>query len=278
MAAAEMSFWEHLGALRDVLLRIAAVVLGLGIAAFCLMPWIFDHVILAPCDGDFILYRALSGIHGDGAWIPDLSGAKPFHVDIINIELASQFFIHMSASVWLAFILAFPFVLYQLWGFVAPALYPAERRHARSAFLFGNVMFYLGMAVGYFIVFPLALRFLADYQLSERIANTVSLTSYMDSFFMLVLMMGLVFELPLLAWLLGRMGLLRRPFFKRYRKFAAVGILVLAGVITPTSDLFTLLVVFIPIYALWEASALLVPRGKDKPSDDQNQKTPQSPT
>lgn len=270
-----MSFWEHLGALRDVLLRVAAVVLGLGIVAFCFMPWIFEHVILAPCDGDFILYRALSGIHGDGSWIPDLSGAKPFHVEIINIELASQFFIHMSASVWLAFIFAFPFVLYQLWGFVSPALYPNEKRHAGQAFLFGNIMFYMGMAVGYFIVFPLALRFLADYQLSERIANTVSLTSYMDSFFMLVLMMGLVFELPLLAWLLGKMGLLRRPFFSRYRKFAAVGILVLAGVITPTSDLFTLFVVFIPIYALWEASALLVPRG-DKPKADGD--TPDAPS
>lgn len=259
--SAEMSFWEHLGALRDVLLRISAVVLGVAIAAFCLMPWIFDHVILAPCDDGFVLYRALSGLHGDGAWIPDLSADKPFEVEIINIELASQFFIHMSASVWLAFVVSFPFVLYQLWGFVSPALYPNEKRHARGAFLFGNLMFYLGMAVGYLVVFPLALRFLADYRLSERIANTVSLTSYMDTFFMLVLMMGLVFELPLLAWLLGKMGLLKREFFGRYRKYAAVGILVLSGVITPTSDLFTLFVVFIPIYALWEASALLVPKG-----------------
>ncbi|MCM1452684.1 MAG: twin-arginine translocase subunit TatC [Clostridium sp.] len=260
----EMSFWEHLGALRDVLLRISAVVLGVGIAAFCFMPWIFDHIILAPCDGDFILYRALGCIRGDGAWIPDMSAERPFHVEIINIELASQFFIHMSASVWLAFIISFPFVLYQLWGFVSPALYAHEKRNARGAFLFGNLMFYLGMAVGYFIVFPLALRFLADYQLSDRIANTVSLTSYMDAFFMLVLMMGLMFELPLLAWLLGKMGLLKRPFFKRYRKYAAVGILVISGIITPTSDLFTLFVVFIPIYALWEASALLVPKGKDE--------------
>lgn len=262
--SAEMSFWEHLGALRSVLLRISVIVLGVAIAAFCFMPWIFDHVILAPCGGDFVLYRALSAVHGDGAWIPDLSGAEPFRVEIINIELASQFFVHMSASVWLAFVVSFPFVLYQLWGFVAPALYPQEKRHAREAFFFGNFMFYLGMAVGYFIVFPLALRFLADYQLSERIANTVSLTSYMDTFFMMVLMMGLVFELPLLAWLLGRMGLLRRSFFKRYRKYAAVAILVLSGVITPTSDLFTLFVVFIPVYALWEASALLVPRADAK--------------
>lgn len=265
----EMSFWEHLGALRDVLLRISVAVLAVGVAAFCFMPWIFNNVILAPCDDSFALYRLLNGLHGDGAWIPDLSAEKPFEVQIINIELASQFFIHMSASIWLAFIISFPFVLYQLWGFVSPALYEHEKRHARGAFLFGNIMFYLGMAVGYFVVFPLALRFLADYQLSDRIANTVSLTSYMDTFFMLVLMMGLMFELPLLAWLLGKMGLLKREFFSRYRKYAAVGILVVCGIITPTSDLFTLFVVFIPIYGLWEASALLVPRSASKESEKQ---------
>lgn len=248
--------------MRNVLLRISVAVVAVGIVAFCFMPWIFENVILAPCDSDFILYRLLSGLRGDGAWIPDLSGDRPFDVQIISIELASQFFIHMSASIWVAFIITFPFVLYQLWGFVSPALYAHEKKNARGAFLFGNIMFYLGMAVGYFIVFPLAFRFLADYQLSERIANTVSLTSYMDAFFMLVLMMGLMFELPLLAWLLGKMGLLKREFFKRYRKYAIVGILVISGIITPTSDLFTLFVVFIPIYALWEASALLVPRAE----------------
>lgn len=258
MAASEMSFWGHLDALRIVLMRIAMVVIALAIAAFCFMPWIFDHVITAPCTDDFPLYHALSFVRGDGAWIPDM-GSTGFHVELINIELASQFMVHMSASLWLAFIVAFPIVIWQLWTFVAPGLYPHERQGAGKAFLAGNFMFYLGMAVGYFVVFPLALRFLADYQLSDRIANTVSLTSYMDTFFMLVLMMGLVFELPLLAWLLGRMGLLRRSFFSRYRKYAAVGILVLAGVITPTSDLMTLFMVFLPVYALWEASALLVP-------------------
>lgn len=253
-----MSFWGHLDALRMVLMRIGMVVIALAIVAFCFMPWIFDHVITAPCTDDFPLYHALSFVRGDGAWIPDMSDTR-FQIELINIELASQFMVHMSASIWLAFIVAFPIVIWQLWTFVSPGLYPHERRGAGRAFLAGNLMFYLGMAVGYFVVFPLALRFLADYQLSDRIANTVSLTSYMDTFFMLVLMMGLVFELPLLAWLLGRMGLLRRSFFTRYRKYAAVGILVLAGVITPTSDLMTLFMVFVPVYALWEASAWLVP-------------------
>ncbi|MDE6693137.1 MAG: twin-arginine translocase subunit TatC [Muribaculaceae bacterium] len=252
-----MSFWAHLDALRKVLVRIAIVLAVLAVVFFAFMPWIFDHVITAPCNGSFPIYRMLGIIKGDGQWLPDLSG-DDFHVELINIELASQFFVHMSASWWAAFVVGFPIIIYLLWGFVAPGLYPQERKGARKAFLFGNVMFYLGMAVGYFIVFPVALRFLADYQLSDKIANTVSLTSYMDTFYTLVLMMGLLFELPLLAWMLGRMGILKRSFFNRYRKYAIVAILVLAAIVTPTSDIFTLAIVIVPIYALWEASALLI--------------------
>jgi len=259
MSQGEMSFWGHLDALRHVLVRIAIIIVVFTIVFFIYMPWIFDHVITAPCSGDFIMYRLLGFIHGDGTWIPDMSAPEDFHVDLINIELASQLFVHISASCWLAFIVAFPFVIYQLWTFISPGLYEHEKRGARKAFLMGNLMFYLGMAVGYFIVFPLALRFLADYKLSESIANTVSLTSYIDTFFMLVLMLGLVFELPLLAWLLGKMGLLRRSFFKRYRKHAIAAIVILSGMITPTSDVFTLMMVFVPVYMLWEASAWLVP-------------------
>ena len=171
--------------------------------------------------------------------------------------------IHMSSSLWAAFIVGFPIVVYLLWQFVAPGLYEKEKRGARIAFLFGNLMFYLGMAVGYFLVFPLAVRFLADYQLSTAIVQTVSLTSYMDAFYTLVLSMGIVFELPLVAWLLGKIGILHRDFFTTYRRHAIVALLIVAAVITPTGDVMTLAIVFFPIYTLWEASALLVPKGGD---------------
>lgn len=194
-----MSFWGHLGALRKVVVRIVILVAVLACAFFAYMPWIFDHVIIAPCQGDFPFYRMLSMVQGDGQWLPDMSVGNEFHVKLINIELASQFFVHMSASWMCAMVVSFPFIIYQIWTFVSPGLYPNERRGARKAFLFGNVMFYLGMAVGYFMVFPLTLRFLADYHLSDNIENTLSLTSYMDSFYMLVLMMGVLFELPLLS-------------------------------------------------------------------------------
>lgn len=253
-----MTFWDHLGALRSVLLKIALLVGALTCVFFACMPWLFERVVLAPASGSFPAYRALSAIAGDGMLAPDLSGAD-FSVELINIELASQFMVHMSASMWAAVVAAFPAAVYLLWDFVAPGLYPSERRGAGQAFVAGTAMFYLGMAAGYFAVFPIALRFLADYHLSDRIANTVSLTSYMDTFYMILFMMGLLFELPLAAWLLGKAGLIDRSFFGRYRRHAICGILALAAMLTPTSDIFTLLIVFLPVYALWEASAIVVP-------------------
>lgn len=256
---ADMSFWSHLDALRDVLLKIVVVVMTVGILFFIFMPWIFDNVILAPCRADFPLY-ALFDLIAPG------STPEDFHVDLINIQLASQLFIHLSTSGWLAAVFSFPIIIYLLWTFISPGLYPRERRNSKVAFLFGNVMFYIGVAVGYFLVFPLTLRFLADYQLSDLVPNTITLDSYMDNFLSICLIMGAVFELPLLAWLLGCMGLLTRSFFNKYRRHAIVGLLIVSALITPTGDPFTLFVVFIPIYGLWELSSLLVP--KQKPAED----------
>lgn len=255
----DMSFWEHLGELRGTLFRIAAVVLVFAIAFFFIMRWFFDNVILWPCRPDFPLYSMLSFVQGDGEFLPDMSDSQ-FSLQLINIKLGTQLMTHFSASLWLAIAFSFPIIIYMLWRFVAPALYPHERRGARRAFLFGNVMFYLGTAVGYFIVYPLALRFLSQYQLSDKIVNTITLDSYMDSFYSTILALGIVFELPLLAWMLGRMGLLTRSFFRRYRRHAIVVLMILSAMITPTSDILTLVIVFVPLYLLWEGSALLVPR------------------
>lgn len=258
-----MTFWDHLDDLRGVLARIAVVIAVLGAASFAFMPWIFDHVIMAPCSGNFITYRLFDRLAA-AAGVSDLATDNAFSVDIVSLELTSQLFIHLSASCWTAVMAGFPVIIYLLWGFIAPGLYESERRQARRAFLFGNLMFYLGVACGYFMVFPLAVRFLADYQLSDAIRPIVSLDSYMDNFFMLLIMMGAVFELPLIAWLLGRMGILTRSFFATYRRHAIVALLILAAVITPTGDPFTLILTFIPIYALWELSARLVPAAPTK--------------
>ncbi len=257
-ASGEMPFWDHIDALRSVLVKAALLVVVLAVVLFAVMPDLFDRVILAPCNGDFVLYRLFDRLSAFAGWFPGLSGGD-FHVQVVNINLASQFFIHVSSSFWCALVLGVPALMYLLWDFVSPALYDGERKGVRFAFLLGNVMFFLGVAVGYFVVFPLTLRFLAGYHISEAIANTISLDSYMDNFILIILAMGLVFELPLLAWLLGRLGFISRATFSRYRRHAIVVLLVAAAMITPTGDPLTLFAVFLPVYILWEIAALLVP-------------------
>lgn len=259
----EMSFWDHIDALRSVLIRIVVVLVVVTVGLFCVMPTLFDQVILAPCHGDFVLYRLFERITSSVSWLPQFK-TDGFQVELINIKLASQFFIHMSSSFWLALVLTFPIVLYLFWTFIAPALYPSEKRGVRTAFLIGCLMFFMGVAVGYFIVFPVTLRFLADYHVSQLVPNQISLDSYMDTFLMLIFVMGIIFELPLLAWLLGSLGVLHRDFFRKYRRHAVVVLLALAAIITPTGDPFTLSIVFLPIYLLFELSAYLVPQSVQK--------------
>lgn len=256
----QMSIWSHIDALRNLLLRAAAVLGIFALGTFVVMPWLFDNVVLAPAQGDFFLYKWLGKISTESPLMPDLSPDHDFKLQIININLASQFFTHMSASLWAAVVLAFPILLYLVWQFVSPALYTRERKSFIKVFMFGNLMFYLGIVVGYALVFPITLRFLAEYQLSAQILNQISLDSYMDNFFLLILMMGILFELPLVAWMLGRVGILKREFFAKYRRHAIVVLLIVAAVVTPTGDPFTLMIVFLPIYLLWEVSAVLSPR------------------
>lgn len=254
---AEMTFWGHLDALRKVLFKVAGVIILFTVVAFVFMPTIFDKVILAPCRGDFWLYRIFHNITEAFPTLPqfDISG---FDVKLINIQLSSQLFIHMSLSFWLALVFSFPVVLYLLWTFVKPALYDNEIRGVRRAFVFGNIMFLIGVAVGYFLVFPITLRFLANYQLSELIPNQISLDSYMNTFLSMIFILGIVFEMPLLAWTLSAIGVLHKDFFRRYRRHAVVILLIVAAVITPTSDPFTLAIVFLPLYMLYEFSAIVV--------------------
>ncbi len=253
----EMSFWDHLEELRWTLFRSIIALTVFAVIAFIFMPTLFDKVIMAPCSSDFFLYDFLCRITTSIPFLPDFCDSG-FNVKIINIKLASQFMTHMSASFFMALILTFPYILYEIWKFVQPALYDYEKKNIGLVFLFGTVMFFLGCFVGYSVVFPMTLRFLATYQVSTFIENQLSLDSYMDNFLLLVFLMGVVFELPLVSWMLSRLGILTRSFFKRYRRHAVVVLMVAAAIITPSSDPFTLLVVFIPLYMLYELSAILV--------------------
>jgi sec-independent protein translocase protein TatC len=253
----DMSFWDHLEELRHTLFKIGGVLVVFAIAFFIFMPDIFDNIILAPCKGDFVLYQLFENITKKFPSLPQFS-TEGFKVELININLASQFFIHMTTSLWLAVVFAFPFIVWFLWNFIKPALYENERKGSERAFLLGVTMFFLGVAVGYFVVFPITLRFLAEYKVSELVPNQISLNSYMDNFLMLIFIMGIVFEMPLVAWLLSKMGFLHREFFHNYRRHAVVVLLVLAAFITPTGDPFTLCIVFLPLYLLYELSAYFV--------------------
>lgn len=251
-----LTFWEHLEVLRWSIFRIAIVVVLAMIVVFVAMPHIFTAFVLGPTTSEFFLYKWLSSL-GSLPLLPDFS-AGDFKVDIININVSSQFLIHISTSFWFALIVSFPYVVYEVWKFIAPALYENEKVSVRTAFLFGTVMFYLGCATSYCFVFPFTFRFLAEYQISADVVNQISLNSYMSTFLGMVFIMGLVFELPLLAWLLSKFGLIDRAFLRRYRRHAVAVLLILAAAITPTGDPFTLSIVFLPLYALYELSIKVV--------------------
>ena len=258
----EMSFWDHVGELRKVIFRIGLVLIVCFGGAFCLVPYIFNSVILAPCHHNFILYVWL---HKLGELIGSSSDffMQPYSVRLININLTDQFMTHLNTSFWIACLVCMPLLLWQLWTFVSPALYTREKRYVVTAFSMGTVLFYAGVAVGYFFIFPLTLRFLVNYNLSSEIINTLSFGSYIDNFMMMLLIMGVVFEMPLVTWLLAVFGILKKSMLIKYQRHAIVAIVILAAVITPTGDPFTLTIVSLPLILLYELSILVI-RDKKK--------------
>jgi sec-independent protein translocase protein TatC len=189
-------------------------------------------------------------------------------VDMVNLELTAPFMRHLSTSGWVAVVLICPYILFELWRFVSPALYENEKKNIRWVFMLGSVMFFIGCAIGYMVIFPMTLRFLYTYSLSDIIHNEVSLDSYLDNFITLILILGLVFEMPLISWLLSQVGILKKSFFKNYRRHAIVILLIAAAIITPTGDPFTLSLVFFPLYGLYELSRVFV---KDDPKEDDDE-------
>ena len=254
---AEMTFWDHLDALRRVIFRVLGVWLVLAVVYFLAMPYLFEHVVMAPCQDDFIFYELLRKV-GQNFDLNDEFFTQEFHLSLININLAAPFMIHISTAFWMSVVTATPYLFYEIWRFVKPALYPNERRGVQKALLLGTVMFFVGVLLGYFMVYPLTLRFLSTYQLSSQIENVISLNSYIDNFMMLILCMGLAFELPLITWLLSLLGLVNKTFLRKYRRHAIVIIVVVAAIITPTGDPFTLAIVAIPLYMLYELSIPMI--------------------
>lgn len=248
-----MSFWEHLDVLRGVLIKAVVAVALCSAAAFAFKDEVFS-IILAPRSNTFFTYQLLAQAT---PW-SDGPGVAPFSIRLINTQLAGQFVIHMKMAVCAGLLAASPYVLFLLFRFVAPALYAKERKYALQAATGGYVMFALGVLLCYFLIFPLTLRFLGTYQVSSDVVNAISLTSYTETLLTMCLLMGVVFELPVLCRLLAGLGVLSAATMRRFRKHAVVVILIVAAAITPTSDVFTLLLVGLPVWLLYEASILLV--------------------
>ena len=267
MGTQEMSFWDHLEELRWTLLRVVIALVVFAIGAFIMMPYFFDNIILWPVKGDFFLYQTLCGLSRNMSFLPDFCDTTLTVERMVSIDLTEQFFRHISTSFWVALIFLFPYLLFELWKFISPALYEHEKKNIRWAFLFGSIMFFVGCFVGYSIIFPMAFRFLYSYSLSDVIQNEVRLDSYMSIFLTLILIMGVVFEMPLISWLLSQIGVLKKSFFKKYRRHAIVALLFIAAIITPTGDPFTLSLVFFPMYGLYELSIFFV-KADDPENED----------
>lgn len=250
-----MSFWDHLDVLRGTIWKIALASIVCAVVAFFFKDELFA-VILAPKDDHFITYRFFEKI---SSWIPGSQGMDNFSVQLVNTGLAGQFAIHMKVALYAGLVVASPYTVYLLLRFITPALYDQERRYTYRLVGGGYLMFILGMLLNYFLIFPFTFRFLGTYQVNQEVTNMITLESYMDTLLMLSLMLGILFELPVVCWLLGKLGILTKSFMRRYRRHAIVVILIVAAVITPTSDVFTLTLVSLPIWLLYEASIFFVP-------------------
>ena len=238
-----LTFWDHLDELRSVLIRILVVTALAAVVAFCLKDELFA-IVLAPRSSDFITYRLL--------------GVEPFSISLMNTGLTEQFMIHLRTAFYAGILVALPYTLYLLFRFVSPALYDNERKYATALVTSGYMMFMLGTLLNYLLIFPLTVKFLGTYQVSPDVANMLTIQSYIDTLLMMSLVMGIVFELPVVSWLLGKMGLINARMMSQWRRHAIVAILIVAAIITPTTDAFTLFVVALPIWLLYEVSILIV--------------------
>ena len=236
----EMSFWDHLDELRGTLFH-SVLAIGLLSIIFLCIPKPLFKAVLWPTQADFPLYR-LPGVD--------------FSLSLINIELSAQFFVYMKVAVLCGLVLAFPYIIYELWKFVSPALYDNEKKAIRKAFGLASGLFYLGVAVGYFVVLPVCLMFFVNFSVSDTIVNTISLSSYMSMFTSMVFLIGILFEFPTVILALSSLGIVEKALLRKGRRYAVVAVMVLAALITP-SDPFSMFVLAIPLYGLYELSILL---------------------
>lgn len=254
-AGDEMTFIEHLEELRWNVIRAVGAILVFTIVAFIFIEEIYDKIILAPSRPDFWTYRMLCKI-------ADFTGAQGLCIDKLDFELqsremAGQFTMALLSAVIIGLLFAFPYAFWEVWRFIKPGLKPSERKVSRGAVFYVTTLFLSGVLFGYYIVSPLAINFLANFQLDPRIKNQFDITSYVGLISMLTLACGLTFQLPVVAFVLSKIGFLNPRFMREYRRHAFVVILILAAVITPSPDVLSQVLVALPLTLLYEVSILV---------------------
>lgn len=246
------TFGTHLEVLRQMLFRILGISLILAIVVFIFKDFVWD-ILLAPSKYDFITYRGieycLQGLGIDFHF-------SPFEVDFITTELSSQFMLHMSTSFYLGILISSPYILYELFRFIVPALYDNERKYAKRFVYIVYMLFVLGVLLSYFVIFPIAFRFLGTYNIQESITGMVSLNSYVSTFTSLTLVMGAVFQLPVIAYILAKLGIADFKMLAKYRKHSLLIITVVSAFITPP-DIMSCILVTLPLYLLYELSIFI---------------------
>lgn len=260
-STAEMSFLEHLEELRWHIVRSAIAVLAFAILAFIFSRFIFDGILLAPKNPDFITNQLLCKL-GEKLNTEVLCiNSKPLQIQ--SIQMAGQFSAHIMVSLIVGVVLAFPYLIWEMWRFISPALYTKERESAKGSVFWISFLFLLGVAFGYFIIVPLSVEFLGHYQTSQEIVNQIDLMSYFTTVSYIPLSTGVIFELPILMVFLTKVGIVNPEFLKKYRKHALIVLLIVAAIITPP-DVMSMMLVVLPLFLLYEFSIIITKRTAKK--------------
>lgn len=249
-----LTFGGHLEVLRRMLFRILAVAGVIAVVVFCFKDATWQ-LLLAPSEWDFVTYRSIERMVNALGFTGFCF--EEYHVDLIATDLSSQFMTHVTTAIYLGLLGASPYILYELFRFISPALYENERRYSVQAVIVVYALFLLGVVMSYYVLFPISFRFLGTYSVAERVHSTITLDSYVSTFTTLTLLMGVVFQLPVIAFALGKLGIITSGMLSAYRKHALLVIMFVAAVITPP-DLMTLILVSVPLYLLYEVSIRVV--------------------
>lgn len=252
-----MAFTDHLEELRWHIVRSVVALLVFSVLVWAKIEWIFDHILLGPAHADFISYRVLckmaTYLHLDGLCLQDIN------IQFQNTELAGQFTMSFSVSFMMGFIVSFPYIFWEFWRFVKPALKETEVKHATGIVFWSSTLFITGVLFAYFVIAPFTINFFANYQLSPSFKNIITMGNYYDTMSDLIWGMGIVFEVPVLVYFLAKVGILTPNIMRTQRRFAILIIFVLAAVITPP-DWFSLWLVAIPLIILYEVSIVICAR------------------